>query len=202
MGHDELVNLSSVVSVFNFDGNVTEARLNTYKKINIINTPISISHSCRIFKKTLVNEFEHRYHKEIQELRKEKFRSENSFCFCDAFCFWAQRKNYLEYKNNKTTKILLQTDDFSSSFVNNSIIGGIYNYLSTIFNNTDFLCISDIRKTTDSNTFIKQYLDNIFINKSKWEKINKYKFNLNINTTFIYFFIIILLLFYIILIYH
>lgn len=186
-----------LAKIFNFDGDVTASRLKTYKSIKLRDTPVPISHSCRIFKKSLVKEFEREFIIEIEKLRKEMFRSKDSFCFCDAFCFWGLKKGVLNYRKNKTTKILIQVDDISSNLINNVLFGKIYNNLYTRGDKDSFLCISDIRKTNSKNYIIKDYLDETFIMKSRWEKIRKtkrYDLTLSLSRTYIMIFIMSILL--------
>lgn len=187
-------------SIFEYDGNVAQARNNTYKTLKLFDKPTSISHSCRIFKKSLVIQFEQKYKKEIDLLRQEKFRTPTTFCFMDAFCFFCQQQKTLEYSDKKNTKILLQVDNITTSIVNNALTGYIYNFLSTLDIDDDhFLCICDIRKTPRTNEFLKDFLDQLFIRRSKWEKkyINKsYSLGFDIpnNILFIIFIIVLFIL--------
>ena len=154
---------SSVISNI-INDTVPDARNYTKKLINY-NKPKTISHSCRIFKKSLVTEFYNKYKLYIDNLRLEKFRTKTTFCFVDAFCFWAEENGYLLLKNSCKTCILLQTD-YEYLNIYNYIMFKIIHYYKDYYT---FLCIEDNRKKKTFCKNIFEYLENKFNIKSKYE---------------------------------
>lgn len=154
---------SSVISNI-INDTVAEAR-NYTKKIIKYNKNKTISHSCRIFKKSLVNKFYNTYKTYIDELRLEKFRTKTTFCFVDAFCFWAQENGFLLLKDNCKTCLLLQSN-YEYLNIYNYIMIKLIEYYTDYYT---FVCIEDNRKrdTFSKNLFI--YLENTFYIKSKYE---------------------------------
>ena len=144
------------------DGGVNVARQKNYEKLGISGNP-AISHSPRIFKKSQVEEFINVFKPQIHQLRKEKFRSDDSFTFVDVFCFWAEHKKYLNLLNTKRTIILIQSNP---------------HYLIDLYNTwemTDrkkayFLCIEDIRTEKHIDPVLLDFLNNKFKHKCKYEK--------------------------------
>lgn len=144
------------------DGGVNVARQKNYERLGISGNP-PISHSPRIFKKSYVEEFVNVFKSEIEILRKEKFRSENSFTFVDNFCFWAEHKKYLKLLDDKRTIILVQSNP--SFFVN------LYNqWEMTDRKKAYFLCIEDIRTEPYIDTFLVKFLNKKFPEKCRYEK--------------------------------
>jgi hypothetical protein len=154
---------SSVISNI-INETVAVARDYTKKLINYNKKKI-ISHSCRIFKKSLVEEFYNKYKLYIDNLRLEKFRTKTTFCFVDAFCFWAEENGYLLLKNNCKTCILLQSDYEYLNLYNYTILNIIHYYKDYY----TFLCIEDNRKKNTFCNNIFEYLENKFNIKSKYE---------------------------------
>jgi|688.fasta_scaffold301846_2 hypothetical protein len=159
----------SVISNKNKD-TVHSARNYTKSIIKCYNNK-QISHSCRIFKKSLVIKFYNKYSEYIDNLRLEKFRSEKTFCFVDAFCFWAEKNGHLILKNNYETALLVHNDapndayNFLTSLYNKVMIKRIF------YNNSEykFLSILDSRKEPNCNKTLFLFLEEKYSKKSKYE---------------------------------
>ena len=152
------------------DGGCNLARQKIYKLLKLDKTPIPISHSPKIFKKSLVERFCNKFSTQINNQMYRKFRSSDDFCFIDAFCFYYEKKNLLEYSNKFKTKILIQFDHVNISKILNCIID-ISDILYNI-NNSKFICVEDYRKDNNIDIYCKQILDDIFPLSCKYEKNN------------------------------
>lgn len=169
------INMNSVINIdiFNLDSGVSSSRKYTYdiifKKCNIVANQVKpLGHSFRIFSKKMIEMFINEYQSYIDELRNTMFRTNKFFCFIDGFCLHYMLNNMLEYRDNKNTLILVQTDNYSylDKILNFKNIYSIY------FNKSyDFICIEDIRENNlTENQDIKLFMENEFNKKSKFEK--------------------------------
>ena len=134
-----------------------------------------IAHCPKIFKKSYVLEFEKKFEKELEKLRKERFRSNKTFLFIDCFCIWGVKKNYINYKNNYKTLILLHSDESimdkynkfnkkkseKSKFVKKNLCTDSDSVLLKNNNRIKFLCIEDIRKKKNKSSYLVNLLENI-----------------------------------------
>jgi hypothetical protein len=140
------------------DSGCNLARQKTYDIIGLKHVPTPISHSPRIFKKSMVIDFCKIFKKEIDEQFERKFRSENDFCFVDAFCHYNKKHNQLIYSNKYKTNVLCQFD--------HNVLSRIYNWLD----NSKFLCIEDMRQGHHIDEYCLYLLKNKYPKKCKYEK--------------------------------
>ena len=148
--------------VFNLkDGGCIIARNKTNKLLKLNKPPKPIAHSPRIFKKSLVEKFIDVFSKQINEQRHRKFRSSEDFCFVDAFCFYFEKNNLLEYRDDYETKILCQFDNIVISKIMNNIVDDI--------NNCKFICVEDYREGYEIDEYCKEILDDLFPFPCKYE---------------------------------
>lgn len=134
------------------------ARQKTYEIIGLKSTPKPISHSPRIFKKSMVMQFCKIFKKQIDEQFERKFRTKDDFCFVDAFCHYFRQKDKLVYSGKYKTNVLCQFD---------------YNVLSRIYNWIDdskFLCVEDMRQGHDIDEYCLYLLKSKYPIKCKYEK--------------------------------
>ena len=154
-----LLYLYNTLSIFN--DSVAAARAYTYDIIGYTGNAF-ISHSCRIFKKSLVQAFIECYKENIDELRLQPFRSTRTFCFVDAFCFWAEKNGHLVLQDTRATGILVQTDYSVDSLYNAIVIWYLNSY--------SFICIEDTRTNNRLNVRLQEFLYTTFDMPSKYEK--------------------------------
>ena len=146
---------SYLINPFNLDGHVSKARKNTYQQLGLNKKmPPPIGHSPRIFNKTHIKNFILLYPEAIERLRKILFRSEDTFCFVDAYCYYFSHHNMLNFLKKKKTLILIQSDYFSR------IINKIRIFLAFNFS---FICVADLRdKNTAPCPEVSKYLEKLF----------------------------------------
>ena len=156
---------SYLISPFNLDGQVSKARKNTFQQLGLAKKmPPPIGHSPRIFNKTYVKKFILLYSKEISRLRKILFRSEDTFCFVDAYCYYFSHHKMLNFMKKKKTLILVQSDYFSR------IINKVRIFLAINFS---FVCVADLRnKNAKTCPELSMYLEKNYPNPSQWESTN------------------------------
>lgn len=143
------------------DGGCIIARNKTYKILKLNKTPKPIAHSPKIFKKSLVEKFIDVFSKQINEQMHRKFRSGDDFCFVDAFCFYFEKNNLLEYRDDYETKILSQFDNVVISKIMNNIVDDV--------NNCKFICVEDFREGYKIDEYCKKILDDLFPFPCKYE---------------------------------
>lgn len=154
-----------ISKIYNFrDGGCNLSRQKTYKLLKLDRTPRPISHSPRIFKKSLVEIFSNKFSKQINDQMHRKFRSSDDFCFIDAFCFYFEKNKLLEYRDEYKTKMLCQFD--------NTIISKLLNNLfdSIAIENSQFICVEDHRNNDNIDTYCNKILVDMFTSPCKYEK--------------------------------
>jgi hypothetical protein len=145
--------------IFNLnDGGCNLARQRTYKQLGLNYKPDPISHSPRMFKKSLVIEFYNKFKSYLDEQYNRKFRSADDFCFIDAFCHYFNKINKLEYSNKYKTCILCQFDS--------ELISKLYNWTD----NSLFLCVEDMRNGDKMDKRCVNILNNMFKEPTEHEK--------------------------------
>jgi hypothetical protein len=157
---------SYLINPFNLDGHVSKARKNTFKQLGLNKKmPPPVGHSPRIFNKTYVKKLILLYPEAIDRLRKILFRSEDTFCFVDAYCYYFSHHKMLNFINKKKTLILIQSDYFSR------IINKVRIFLAINFS---FVCVADLRnKNVKPCPEASKYLEKTFPNPSQWENISR-----------------------------
>jgi hypothetical protein len=158
-------NYPFISKIINFkDGGCNLSRQKTYSLLKLKETPKPISHSPKIFKKSLVEKFYHKFSKQIQDQMKRKFRSSDDFCLIDAFCFYYEKNKLLEYRNNFETKMLSQFDNIFMSNICNNILD------TSNIKNCNFICVEDYRENNNIDEYCKKILDDVFPSPCKYEK--------------------------------
>ena len=152
-----------ISKIYNFkDGGCNLSRQKTYKLLKLDKIPRPISHSPKIFKKSLVEIFSNKFSKQISDQMNRKFRSSDDFCFIDAFCFYFEKNKLLEYRHDYETKILCQFDNIViSKIMNNNIIDDI--------KKCKFICVEDNREGDTYDEYCKEILDDLFPFTCKYE---------------------------------
>jgi hypothetical protein len=135
--------MSYVFNLKDFSHEVSCRRINTYKKLNMTydDLDLPMSHSPRMFSKTLIIQFIHEYKNDINDLRyKYKFRNITDFLFCDGFLFWGIKNKHIIYTDNLKTLILINDDK--------NLIIPLINYTTFVssIKTSHFLNIEDIIK--------------------------------------------------------
>lgn len=143
------------------DGGVILTRKRTYELLKLNKTPKPIAHSPRIFKKSLVEKCIDTFSKQVNKQMHIKFRSSDDFAFIDAFCFYYEKNNLLEYRHDYETKILCQFDNVIISKIMNNIVDDI--------NNCKFICVEDGREGYKIDKYCKEILDDLFPFPCKYE---------------------------------
>jgi hypothetical protein len=151
--------LSSYMSmIIHLIGGTARARRYTYKCIGLDRTSnIPIGHCCRIYNKDLILEFESEFSSQIDNTRHQRFRTTNSFCFCDAYAFHYGRLKKVNLKYNRKTKLILFTDH---AIINDLQI----RYFLINPSQYHFLAILDVRTKVnkDHTRRMQQFLDHLF----------------------------------------
>ena len=144
-----------------FDTGVTNARKHTLKILNLQDTGISGGHTPKILNKTLCNIFNTKYKKQIDELLKQKFRTNTNLTYIEAFTQY-HIQNKIANWNNQTTRIITILDSPQI----NALQRGL-----TFINNYNYLALEDARKSIDREEEQKMisYLNTIFPKKSSFE---------------------------------
>lgn len=153
------------------DGGCNISRQKIYKLLKLDKIPTPISHSPKMFKKSLVERFCNKFSRQINDQVHRKFRSSDDFCFIFAFCFYYEKKKLLDYRNNFKTKILIQFDNETISKIVNG--NNFINYtLDDNIDDSNFICVEDYRKDNNIDIYCKQILDDMFPLSCKYEKKN------------------------------
>lgn len=139
------------------DSGTNNARHSTYNLLNLKEIPAPISHSPKIFSKTLVNDFCRSFNSQIDYQKNNIFRSENDFCFIDGFGHYYTNLNKIIFSDLYSTNIMCQFD--------NIFLSKLYNKID----NSKFLCVEDIRKEYNVDVHILNILEELFPLKSKYE---------------------------------
>ena len=140
------------------DGGCNVARQRTYKQIGLDYKPKPISHSPRMFKKSLVIEFHNKFKSYIDEQYNRKFRSVEDFCYVDAYCHYFNKINKLQYSNKYKTCILCQFDS--------KLLSSLYNWID----DSMFLCVEDMRNNNKTDKRCNDILNNMFSEPTEHEK--------------------------------
>jgi hypothetical protein len=146
-------------------GGTGRARKYTYKKIALdCPNDFLIGHCCRIYDKRLITEFEKTFISEIDKTRHQRFRTTESFCFCDAYAFYFAQLNRVNPKYSHKTKLLLFTDH---AIINNLQITRALKCLAEYH----FLAILDIRTKVNHDNVcrVQQFLEQLFPDKGDFE---------------------------------
>jgi hypothetical protein len=156
---------SYLINPFNLDGQVSKARENTFQQLGLTKKmPPPIGHSPRILNKTYVKRFISLHPEAIGMLRNTLFRSEDTFCFLDAYCYYFSQHKMLNFVKEKKTLILIQSDYFSR------IINKLRIFLAVDFS---FICVADLRnKNKQPCPEVSKYLEKTFPKPSQWESTN------------------------------
>lgn len=145
--------LPIITRLYDFgDSGCNESRNRLYKKLGLRSKPNPIAHCPKIFKKSMVEEFCEKFHKEVEQQKHRLLRSSNDFPFVDAFCFYYLKKNKLLYSNKYETLILCQMD--------NNWISRIYN--QKVSKTDKFICIEDRRKKFNIDKNVKKIISSHF----------------------------------------
>lgn len=147
-----------LTKIFNLnDGGCNLARQRTYKQIGLNYKPNPISHSPRMFKKSLVIEFYNKFKSYLDEQYNRKFRSADDFCFIDAYCHYFNKINKLKYSHKYKTCILCQFDS--------ELVSKLYNWVD----DSMFLCVEDMRNNHKIDKQCVNILNNLFGTPTQYE---------------------------------
>jgi len=146
-------------------GGAAKARRYTYQRLGLdCIHQIPIGHCPRIYDKDLIEEFAKVYSREIDGTRNQRFRTAESFCFCDAYAFHYGRLKKAKLKYDHQTKLIIFTDN---AIVNHLQMSHALKNLAQYH----FLAILDVRTKTNSENIhsIQHFLQRVFPDKSNFE---------------------------------
>jgi hypothetical protein len=151
--------------IHHLGGGAAKARRYTYERLGLESTnQVPIGHCPRIYQKNLVEAFEIVYSKEIEDTRCQRFRTADSFCFCDAYAYHYERLGIARLDFNHKAKLIIFTD---SDYLNRLQI----NQASKVLNQTNFLALLDVRTKINPRNVrqVQDFLQRIYPERCNFE---------------------------------